>query len=114
MRDADPLGDISRIVDVLPGATGSLAMGGRPMIVKLQRDADDVVALRLDLEGRPPDMATTTLVSCGRPSRSRLLSMVPVIDAITSTRCFAIRKPSCGQGALERFRQKRTRFAGSG
>jgi hypothetical protein len=27
-------------------------------------------------------MATTTLVSCGRPSRSRLLSMVPVIDVI--------------------------------
>src|ERR1700724_3507802 len=32
-------------------------------------------------ESTPPDMATTTLVSCGRPSRSRLLSMVPVIKA---------------------------------
>src|ERR1700712_2359762 len=32
-------------------------------------------------ESTPPDMATTTRVSCGRPSRSRLLSMVPVIDA---------------------------------
>src|SRR6476469_4049044 len=31
-------------------------------------------------ESTPPDMATTILVSCGRPSRSRLLSMVPVID----------------------------------
>src|SRR6185437_14934681 len=28
-------------------------------------------------ESTPPDMATTILVSCGRPSRSRLLSMVP-------------------------------------
>src|ERR1700704_5455875 len=32
-------------------------------------------------ESTPPDMATTTLVSCGRPSRSRLLSMVQVTDA---------------------------------
>src|SRR5260370_15730385 len=29
-------------------------------------------------------MATTALVSCGRPSRSRLLSMVSVIDAIAA------------------------------
>src|ERR1700674_950790 len=35
-------------------------------------------------ESTPPDMATTTLVSCGRPLRSRLLSMVPVIDAIAA------------------------------
>src|SRR4029077_210879 len=35
-------------------------------------------------ESTPPDMATTTLVSCGRPSRSRLLSMVPVIKAIVA------------------------------
>src|ERR1700733_1685243 len=47
MRDADPLGDIARIMDVLPGAAGALAMGGGPMIVKLQRDADDVVPFGL-------------------------------------------------------------------
>src|ERR1700753_608227 len=35
-------------------------------------------------ESTPPDMATTTLVSRGRPSISRLLSMVPVIGAIAS------------------------------
>src|SRR5713226_8681821 len=35
-------------------------------------------------ESTPPDMATTTLVSCGRPLRSRLLSMVPVIAAIAA------------------------------
>src|ERR1700759_3631773 len=32
-------------------------------------------------ESTPPDMATTTLVSSGRPSRSRLLRMVFVVDA---------------------------------
>src|SRR6202161_2691342 len=32
-------------------------------------------------ESTPPDMATTILVSWGRPSRSRLLSMVQVINA---------------------------------
>jgi hypothetical protein len=52
MRDADPLGDIARIVDVLPGAAGALAMGSRPMIVKLQRDADDVVPFGLQQRGR--------------------------------------------------------------
>src|SRR5262245_7170799 len=41
VRNADPLGDSPRIVDILTGATGSLAMGGRAMIVKLQRDAND-------------------------------------------------------------------------
>ena len=43
----DPLSDIARVVDVLPGAAGALAMGGRAMIVELQGDADDVVAFRL-------------------------------------------------------------------
>ena len=52
MRDADPLGDIAGIVDVLPGAAGALAMGGRAMIVELQRDADDVVALGLQQRSR--------------------------------------------------------------
>ncbi len=52
MRDADPLGDIAGIVDVLAGAAGALAMGGRAMIVELQRDADDVVAFRLQQRSR--------------------------------------------------------------
>ncbi len=52
MRNADPLGDVARIVDVLPGAAGALAVGGRAMIVKLQRDADDVVALGLQQRSR--------------------------------------------------------------
>ena len=52
MRNADPLGDIAGIVDVLPGAAGALAMGGRAMIVELQRDADDVVAFGLQQRSR--------------------------------------------------------------
>ena len=47
-----PLGDIAGVVDVLPGAAGALAMGGRAMIVKLQRDADDVVTLGLQQRSR--------------------------------------------------------------
>ena len=52
MRNADPLGDIAGIVDVLPGAAGALAMGGGAMIVELQRDADDVVTFRLQQRSR--------------------------------------------------------------
>ena len=52
MRNADPLGDVAGVVDVLPGAAGALAMGGRAMIVKLQRDADDVIALGLQQRSR--------------------------------------------------------------
>ena len=52
MRNADPLGDVAGVVDVLAGAAGALAMGGRAMIVKLQRDADDVIALGLQQRSR--------------------------------------------------------------
>src|SRR3979411_602049 len=52
MRNPDPLGDIACVVDVLPGAAGALAMGGGTMIVKLQRDTDDVVALRFQQRSR--------------------------------------------------------------
>jgi len=52
MRDTDPLGDIARIVDVLAGAAGALAVGGRAVIVKLQRDADDVVTLGFQQRSR--------------------------------------------------------------
>ena len=52
MRDADPLGDVARIMNVLPGAAGALAVSGRAMIVELQGDADDVVALGLQQRGR--------------------------------------------------------------
>ena len=54
-------------------------------------------------ESTPPDMATTTLMSCGRPSRSRLLSIGPIVAAITAIVMFAaIKKPLCGQTARMR------------
>ncbi len=44
MRNADPLGNGTGVMDVAAGAAGALAVGRRAVIVKLQRDADDVVA----------------------------------------------------------------------
>ena len=52
MRNADPLGDVAGVVNVLPGAAGALAMGGGAMVVKLQGDADDVIALGLQQRSR--------------------------------------------------------------
>ena len=51
VRDADALGDAARVVDVLAGAAGALAVGGGAVIVKLQGHADDVVALGLEQRG---------------------------------------------------------------
>ena len=80
MRNAEPFGDVARVVDILPGAAGALAVGGGAVVVELQRDADDVVAFALhsaavDEESTPPDIATTTRVSSGRRGRSRLFSV---------------------------------------
>ena len=52
MRNADPLGDVAGVVDVAAGAAGALAMGGRAMVVKLQRDPDHVIALGLQQGSR--------------------------------------------------------------
>src|SRR3954454_5148360 len=52
MGDSDPLGDVASIVDVLSGAAGALAVCGRAVIVKLQRDANDIVALGLQQRSR--------------------------------------------------------------
>ena len=51
MRDAERLGDAAGIVDVLAGAARAGAMRRRAMIVELQRDADDVIALALQQAG---------------------------------------------------------------
>ena len=51
MRNADALGDAARIIDVLPGAAGALAVGGGAVVVELQRDADHVIALGLEQRG---------------------------------------------------------------
>ena len=45
MRNAEPRGDVPRIVDVLPRAARALAMRRFAVVVELHRDADDVVAL---------------------------------------------------------------------
>ena len=44
MRNADPFGHRAGVMDVAAGAAGALAMGRGAVIVKLQRDADDVVS----------------------------------------------------------------------
>ena len=46
MRDAERFGHLPRIMDVTAGTTGTLAMRCLAVIIKLQRDADDVIALR--------------------------------------------------------------------
>ena len=48
MRNADALGDAARVVDVLSGAAGALAVRRRAVVVELQRHADDVIALGLE------------------------------------------------------------------
>jgi len=52
MRDADALGDVAGIVDVAAGAAGTLAMGRRTVVVKLQRDSDHVIAFGLQQGSR--------------------------------------------------------------
>ena len=44
MRNAEAGGHVTGVVNVLAGAAGTGAMRRGAMIVKLQRDADDVVA----------------------------------------------------------------------
>ena len=45
VREPHRLGDPPRVVNVAPGAAGALPACGRAVVVELQRDADDVVAL---------------------------------------------------------------------
>jgi hypothetical protein len=45
MRNTQRRRHPARIMDVLPGAAGTLAMGRLAMIVKLEGNADDVIAL---------------------------------------------------------------------
>ena len=47
MRNADRLGDAAGVVDILAGAAGAGAVHGFAMVVELQGDADDVIALAL-------------------------------------------------------------------
>ena len=52
MRNADPFGNVAGVVDVAAGTAGALTMGGRAMVVKLQRDTDHVVAFGLQQGSR--------------------------------------------------------------
>ena len=52
VRNAEAFSDIAGVMNVLPGAAGPLAMSRGAMIVKLQGDPDDVVALGLQQRGR--------------------------------------------------------------
>ncbi len=45
MGNPQPRGDVAGVVDVLPGATGALAMGRLAMVVELHGHADHVIAL---------------------------------------------------------------------
>src|SRR5450759_2771563 len=51
MRNADALGNAARIIDVLPGAAGALAVAGGAVVIELQRDADHIIALGLEERG---------------------------------------------------------------
>ena len=51
MGNAERLGDAAGIGDVLPGAAGAGPVGRRAMVIKLQRHADDVVALTVQEPG---------------------------------------------------------------
>src|SRR5262249_11430411 len=52
VRNADVGGDAARVVDVAAGAAGALAVGCLAVVVELQGDADDVVALGLEQRRR--------------------------------------------------------------
>ena len=52
MGNAELGGHVAGVVDVLAGAAGALAVGRRAMVIELQRDPDDVVALRLQQRSR--------------------------------------------------------------
>ena len=51
VRNADLIRYVAGIVDILPRTTGALLLDGGAMIVQLQRDADDIIALRLQHGG---------------------------------------------------------------
>src|SRR4051794_3486024 len=43
MPDAEPIGDAPGIVNVLSGAAGAFARRGGTMVIKLERDTDDLM-----------------------------------------------------------------------
>jgi hypothetical protein len=51
VRNADRFSDPARVMDILASATASLAADSGPVIVKLQGDSDDIMALPLQQSG---------------------------------------------------------------
>ena len=51
VRDAEPLGDLARVLDVLAGTARPCLADGDAMVIELQSDAHDVVALLLQERG---------------------------------------------------------------
>ncbi len=76
MGNADPVGDIAGVMDVLPSATGPFFLDRRAMIIQLQRDPHHVIAQffqqgggdgGIDAPGHGNDHARTGgHVECGR------------------------------------------------
>ena len=42
MRDADGVGDVAGVLDILAGAAGAFAVDGLAVVVELERDAHDL------------------------------------------------------------------------
>ena len=85
MSDAEPVGDPARVVNVLSSATTAAPPDRLAMVVELQGDANDLVALLLSNaatteELTPPDIATTT--RRGRRAGARLLEVTTLRDAM--------------------------------
>ena len=51
MGNAEFLGDAARVVDVLTGTTGPLAVSRGTVVVELQRDPDHLIAFALEHAG---------------------------------------------------------------
>ena len=52
VRNAETLGNVAGVMDVLTGTAGALTMGGRAVIVELQGYSNDIVTLGLQQRGR--------------------------------------------------------------
>jgi hypothetical protein len=48
MGNAQSLGDLARIMNILSGAARSFAMNGFAMVVKLERNAHHIIAITLE------------------------------------------------------------------
>ena len=99
MGNAEPRGDVARVVDVLAGAAGALAVRRRAVIVELHRDADDVVAVAR--QQRRDDARIDA--ARHRDDDARVLGGLGQAEAVEGTRR---RDPGEYAGPTSRFRPK--------